>query len=226
VQILSQSGRIRTTDCDRYAWSVIYAEGLSVAVDGEILLPVTTFGVDQGETLVVTGPNGSGKTTLLRVLAGLQRPTGGEVCIAGAPVSEREASFRARVAALIGMPALARDFTLEEHLIMVAASWHASSAEKTAQNLLIEFGIAHLARRFPHEISSGQTQLFNLALTLARDFEVLLLDEPEQRLDADRLETVSGALQERKAQGATLVVATHHSGFTQSLADETLLLNP
>src|SRR5690625_4633567 len=111
---------------------------------------------------------------------------------------------------------------------MVAASWgkDASEAKASARDLLAEFDIAALAHRFPHEISSGQTQLFNLALTLARDFEVLLLDEPEQRLDADRLETVSGALQERKAQGATLVVATHHSGFTQSLADETLLLNP
>jgi len=204
---------------------VIHVEGLSVAVDGEILLPVTTFGVDQGETLVVTGPNGSGKTTLLRVLAGLQRPTHGKASIAGEPISEREATFRARVAALIGTPPLARDLTLEEHLVMVAASWHRRKASKTARDLLAEFGISDLARRFPHEISSGQTQLFSLALTLSRDFEVLLLDEPEQRLDADRFTTVISALQLRKAQGATLVVATHNSPLTQTIADSTLALN-
>lgn len=205
---------------------MIHAQGLAVLVDQEILLPEVSFDLAQGQTLVLRGPNGSGKTTLLRVLAGLQRPSRGSVTIADAEVSERDAKFRSRVAALIGIPPLARDLTLSEHLEMVAASWDktARDARKAARDLLEEFEISSLAHRFPHEISSGQNQLFTLALTLVREFEVLLLDEPEQRLDPDRLSVVAAALTARKTAGATLVIATHHAELGKQLGDKSLHL--
>lgn len=207
---------------------MIHVENLTVAIEREVLLPPTSLEVAPGEALVLTGPNGSGKTTLLRVLAGVQQPTAGIVEIAEAPVFERDADFRSRVAALIGIPPLARDLTLEEHLEMVAASWgkDASEAKASARDLLTEFDIAALAHRFPHEISSGQTQLLLLALTLARGFEVLLLDEPEQRLDTDRLALVIDALRTRQANGATLLIATHRPEFAHALAADTLALAP
>jgi len=207
---------------------VIRVEDLSVSIDREVLLPQISLQVAAGAALTLTGPNGSGKTTLLRVLAGLQQPTTGRAQIAGEPISERAPNFRARVAALIGIPPLARDLTLEEHLEMVAASWgkSARNAKASATGLLAEFDITHLARRFPHEISSGQTQIFLTALTLARDFEVLLLDEPEQRLDSDRLVVMSAALKARKARGATLLIATHRLELAHDLGADTLTLAP
>lgn len=200
---------------------MIHAENLTVAIDREVLLAPVSLQIAPGQAVALTGANGSGKTTLLRVFAGLQRPTSGMARLAGAPISERDPKFRARVAALIGIPPLARDLTLREHLEMVAATWgqSAKQAQQRANQLLTEFDIAHLAHRFPHEISSGQTQLFALALTLARDFEVLLLDEPEQRLDSERLEVVIAVLNARKTAGATLLIATHGAEIVDSLAD-------
>lgn len=207
---------------------VIRVEDLAVTIDREVLLPAVSFDLDAGDTLVLQGPNGSGKTTLLRVLAGLQRPSRGTATIAGEAISEQNAQFRSRVAAHIGIPPLARDLTLREHLELVAASWgkSAQEARSVALELLDELGITALAHRFPHEISSGQNQLFTLALTLARHFEVLLLDEPEQRLDANRLDVAIETLAARKSAGATLVLATHRPEIANALADKTLHLTP
>lgn len=148
--------------------SFISAVEVSVHIDQQVLLAPVSFAVGAGETLAVTGANGSGKTTLLRVLAGLVQPSSGAVRIAGRSPNEQSPQFRATVAALVGLPPLARDLTLREHLVLVGASWGKSleAAAEHAEGLFAELQIAQLASRFPHELSSGQTQLFALALTL------------------------------------------------------------
>lgn len=83
-------------------------------------------------------------------------------------------------------------------------------------------GIGDLAQRFPHELSSGQGQLFRLALTLFRPSDLLILDEPEQRLDTDKRVLVGDLLAARRDAGTTLVVATHDPPLTERLADEVL----
>ncbi len=202
------------------------AEEAGVALGDVTLLSPVSFEVEPGRTLAVVGPNGSGKTTLLRVLAGLVSPSSGTVVVDGLPPDERRPAFRARVASLLGVPPLARNLTLREYLTLIAISWGTSADQATRQadDLMDEFGIARLASRFPHELSSGQTQLYILAVTLARPFEVLLLDEPEQRLDPDRLTLVGDALACRKAAGATLVLASHSRPLVDRLADQVLAL--
>jgi ABC-2 type transport system ATP-binding protein len=202
----------------------VVVDRVEVSVGGETLLAPVSFSLGAGEALAVRGPNGSGKTTLLRVLAGLTRPTNGTVTIAGHSVDERDRAFRARVAALIGLPPLARNLTLREHLALIAASWGfgiADSGER-ADGLLHDLGINRLSSRFPHELSSGQLQLFALALTLSRPFEVLLLDEPEQRLDPDRLELVGGLLRAVVDGGASVILASHSQDLVDRIADSTV----
>ncbi|MGO0578160.1 ABC transporter ATP-binding protein [Ornithinimicrobium panacihumi] len=201
-------------------------QNISVAIDGQPLLTDTTFTLDAGTCLAVRGDNGSGKTTLLRVLAGLQRPTTGMVHVMGRSVDERDAAFRRSVAGLIGAPPFARDLTVREHLRLVALAWGGTGvdADEAATQVLAELGLAHLQDRFVHQLSSGQTQLFALALTLVRPAEVLLLDEPEQRLDPERLQRVATALQRRHRDGTTIVMATHDPDLAAALADRTLTL--
>lgn len=207
---------------------MIFARDVRVLIDREVLLPATSLTAQSGETVVLRGPNGSGKTTLLRVLAGLMPPTEGRVSVAGASVDVRDVRFRKRVAALIGLPPMARNLTLLEQLTMVGASWSGdvTNAQEDALNLLDHFQISHLQHRFPHELSSGQTQLFTLALTFARECDVLLLDEPEQRLDADRLGLVYEKLTELRDRGTTMVIATHSDQLTDNFADHVLTLTP
>ncbi|MDN5899075.1 MAG: ABC transporter ATP-binding protein [Brachybacterium sp.] len=196
-------------------------EDVGVVREDSVLLLEASGSVQAGEILALTGANGSGKTTLLRVLAGLLAPTAGSVRIAGRAPDDRDRRFRTALGALIGPPQTARDLTVAEHLRFIAATWGvpAEAAAQRAEELLEELVIAPLGRRFPHELSSGQTQLVSLALTFARPARVLLLDEPEQRLDAQRLELVIGALRARAEAGAAMVLATHSPRLLEALAD-------
>lgn len=200
---------------------MISVDDLVVAADDVTLLPATTVQCDAGQALIVRGHNGAGKSTLLRVLAGMRSPTTGTATIAGARISRRDPAFRRRVASMIGLPPMASDLTVQDHVRLVAATWFGDrdTAETLATETLGALGLDTLVRRFPHELSTGQQQLVGLALVLARPFDVLLLDEPEQRLDQERLEMVSDVLGRRRDAGASLVVATHSDLLTEQLAD-------
>lgn len=206
---------------------VIEIDRASVVEGDAILLAPVTASVAQGHALVVRGENGAGKSTLLRLLAGTMSPSAGAVTIAGDPVNPRDAAFRRSVAALIGAPPLARDLTLAEHLDLVATTWTSPprDASRHSTDVLAALGLTSLAARFPHELSSGQTQLFLLALVLVRPSDVLVLDEPEQRLDADRLGTVIDVLCARRDEGKTLVIATHSETVAAGVADHSLWLD-
>lgn len=197
-------------------------------VAGEVtLLAPVSVAVPEGEALIVLGRNGTGKSTLLRVLSGAQQPSSGEVRVDDRPVAERDRGFRRRVATMIGLPPMAPDLTVHDHVLLVATTWLDDSAAATqlAQGVLTELGLDSLGERFPHELSSGQTQLFGLALVLARPFDVLILDEPEQRLDPEHVEAVIRMLRTRRDNGATLVVATHSAVLANELGDLTLQLD-
>ena len=206
--------------------AVVRFDGVGVVADEAVMLLEASGSVAAGEVLALTGANGSGKTTLLRVLAGILEPTAGEVRILGRRPDDRDRGFRTALAALIGPPQTSRDLTVREHLQFIAATWGtaAAEAEQQADALLEELGITALARRFPHELSSGQTQLVSLALTLARPAQVLLLDEPEQRLDPERLGLVIAALRSRAQAGVAVVLATHSPRLLEELADARLHL--
>lgn len=206
---------------------MIEVNGVGVVAGDVTLLAPVSVTAQRGEALIVRGRNGTGKSTLLRVLAGARKPSSGTARIGGEAVVERDRGFRRRVAAMIGLPPMAPDLTVLDHVTLVAVTWldDPGAAAELARDVLAELGLDALGERFPHELSSGQTQLFALALVLARPFEVLILDEPEQRLDPEHLESVIRVLRARRDGGATLVVATHSPVLADELADRTLRLD-
>ncbi|WP_162903852.1 ABC transporter ATP-binding protein [Leucobacter sp. wl10] len=200
--------------------AVLEARGVSVEIDGATLLSPTSIGLAPGECVAVRGPNGAGKTTLLRVLAGRLRPSSGSAALAVAgddvPIDERRPEVRRHVAALIGPPTLYPDLTLRDQLALIEAAWVGASAggripvwNGLGVEALAAFGIEGLAGRFPHELSSGQRQLVSLAVTFARPCSVLLLDEPEQRLDPDRRALVGRAIRATRERGVAIAFASH-----------------
>lgn len=205
----------------------LLADGVSKRIDATYLLAPCDVDAQPGCCLVLRGPNGSGKSTLLRLLAGRLTPSSGTITLDGAPVDERQPAIRRAVASLIGQPAAYRELTVRDHLVLIDSTWagDAPSAEERALAMLTTLQIDHLADRFPAELSSGQQQLFHLSLVLFRPGQVLLLDEPEQRLDTAKRELVAGLLTERVEAGATLVVACHDPAMTEQLADAVLDLD-
>ncbi|MGM1018666.1 MAG: ABC transporter ATP-binding protein [Actinomycetota bacterium] len=203
---------------------LLTANGVGVTIDEQSLLGPTSLTVDAGRAVAVRGPNGAGKTTLLRVLSGVTRPTEGSVLLRGDPLTIRRPAHRAAVAAMVGAPPLARDLTLREQLRFVRATWgdDSDTGTRAAADRLEELGITELGERYPSELSSGQTQLFSLALTFARPCELLLLDEPEQRLDADRRDLVATAVRRRMADGVCVVFATHSPALVDAIGADVL----
>jgi ABC-2 type transport system ATP-binding protein len=198
----------------------VRAEGVGKTIDETTLLLPTDVSADPGECIVLRGPNGSGKTTLLRIIGGLLVPSTGTATIGGREADERDRAVRAAVAALLGAPTTYRDLTLVDHLVLIDSTWGGDPATSDDRSLALldRLGIAHLDDRFPHELSSGQEQLFRLALTFSRPASVVLLDEPEQRLDTTKRQVVADLIRERTSDGTTVVMACHDPELTARLA--------
>jgi len=203
------------------ATHVLRATGAAKKIDEAVLLLPTDLELGAAECVVLRGPNGSGKTTLLRILAGTVPPSEGEATLDGSPIDERDDLTRSAIAALIGAPATYRDLTLVDHLVLIDSTWgHVGErAADRADEILELLEIDHLAERFPHELSSGQQQLFHLSMVLARPSSILILDEPEQRLDTDKRQLLTRILLDRKAVGTSLLIACHDTAMTEALAD-------
>lgn len=197
-------------------------------LSGAELLPETSLELRPGTCAAVRGPNGAGKTTLLRVLAGRLRPSAGSATLFGGPLIDRATAVRRHIAALIEPPTLYPDLTLRDHIALIVGSWSGDTDLRGdpqiawrgfGESALERFGIAHLDTRFPHELSSGQRQLVSLAVTLARPSSVILLDEPEQRLDPDRRQLLGDTILAAREAGVAVAFASHDPQLVARVAD-------
>lgn len=196
----------------------IAADRATVVLGGTTLLAPTSFTVMPGEFCCVTGGNGTGKTTLLRAFLGSRSLTAGSVSVMGDAADVAEPLYRRRVASLVEPIPYARDMTLCEQVTLVAASWYGNAPEtaERAARIIERLGLSSLGERFPHQVSSGQLQLFSLALTLVRPADAVLLDEPERHLDRDRIALVAALLTERAKEGTAFLVATHEAALVEA----------
>ena len=143
--------------------------------------------LERGESLAVLGPNGSGKSTLLRVLAGLLRPSSGEVTVLGCSLPKETYRLRGRVGYLGHEPLLYRDLSPRENLALGAAlhglDREASSAR--IDQLLDAVGMARRGNDRVAELSAGMKQRVDICRALLHEPELLLLDEPDSHLDSE-----------------------------------------
>ncbi|MGW5524328.1 ABC transporter ATP-binding protein [Gordonia sp. NPDC003950] len=174
--------------------------------------------VPAGRCAAIIGPNGSGKSTLLRCVIDDDRLDAGTIDIAGMRPDERSPRFRELVSADTGEQAAFFDVTLTEHLELLARAHRTEDAD--VENALADAGLADLADRFPHTLSSGQQQRFALAAALLRPASLLVLDEPERALDFAGQEWVAERIIEAKNDGKAVLVATHSPTLVQRCADD------
>jgi heme exporter protein A len=164
-----------------------------------------------GEALAVAGPNGAGKSTLLRLLAGLLRPTAGEVRVLGRSLRSGDAANSRRAIGLLSHHSLLYDdLTLAENLTFAARLYGLSHPAGAAAAALEAAGLGDRSRDLPRRLSRGLLQRAAIARALLHRPRVLLLDEPFTALDAGASARLREMLRERLTEGLCMVIVTHH----------------
>lgn len=203
---------------------LLAAECLAVSFGAAQALVDVSFSVCEGELVALLGRNGAGKSTLLRTLAGLEQPAAGGVRLRGrpAPSSVRE---RSTVAALLPQnPAhvLARR-TLSEEL---RASLSARGLRSLpVEQLAARWRLDDLLDRHPRDLSVGQQQRAALAVMLAHEPPVWLLDEPTRGADHETKLWLASVLREHAARGGAALIATHDVEFAARWATRAIVLD-
>ena len=191
------------------------------AVDG------VDLSIRDGEFLVLLGSSGSGKTTLLRMIAGLERPTAGEISIGGERV-DGDVPPRAR-----GIAMVFQSYALYPHRTVFQNIAFPLEASRTPRQRIEEkvrwaanmFGITRYLDRYPRQLSGGERQRVALCRALVRDPKVFLLDEPLANLDAKLRNTARDDLKRFQRQiQTTTVYVTHDQVEAMGLGDRIVVM--
>ena len=177
--------------------------------------------IQEGERVSILGPSGCGKSTLLRLIAGLEKPSQGEIKIKGIKASSRE-NLLPPEKRNVGL--VVQDKALFPHLSVYSNICFGIKKNKTkddiASELLTLFKIENLKSKYPHEISGGEQQRVALARSLATNPDLLMLDEPFSALDKDLKETlyseISLVFSERKT---TILLVTHDQNEAELMTE-------
>jgi len=167
----------------------------------------------QGQTTILLGPNGSGKSTLLRLAMGLVAPTSGRMTWGGRPVPGE------RLAMMFQRPVMLRRTASANIAYALPTRDDARLAE-----LLKQVGLSDLADRPARRLSGGEQQRLALARALARNPEILFLDEPTASLDPAATKSVEDIVRAVVASGVKIVMATHDIGQARRLAGDIVFM--
>jgi len=194
-----------------------------------------SWSAERGQAWSVIGPSGCGKTTLLNLLAGLYRPTAGQILIDGQPLRRP----RPRTGLILQDYGLLPWATIRTNAalgLQIRAFYgpdgvHAPADEtlhdkgQRIGGWLTRLGIHHLADHYPHQVSGGQRQRTAIARTLAMKPDLLLMDEPFGALDAPTREDLQNlTMQLRQEQGLTTVIVTHNIEEAVFMGEHILVL--
>jgi putative ABC transport system ATP-binding protein len=179
------------------------------------ILDHVDLAIDPGEFVAVLGPSGSGKSTLLALMAGLDRPTSGEIRIDGTPIqamSEDGLALlrRKKIGFVFQSFQLLSNLTARENVLLPIELLGLSNPFTRADELLAAVGLADRGHHYPSQLSGGEQQRIALARAFAARPPILLADEPTGNLDGATGRRVLELLTELRArEGTTLVLVTH-----------------
>jgi tungstate transport system ATP-binding protein len=194
-------------------------ENAGLTVAGIPVLRDLTLSFAQGPLTVLLGPNGSGKTTLLKLAMGLLQPTQGRVTFAG-----RSGSTGGRRRAFVFQkPVMLRRSVAGNVSYALRMAGHAPTPSRVRQ-LLQQVGLSGFEERPARRLSGGEQQRLALARALARDPEILFLDEPTASLDPHATKAVEDIIAQVDAGGVTVVMTTHDLGQARRLAEMIMFL--
>ena len=198
---------------------------------GQTALADVTLAIPAGQFTAVMGPSGSGKSTLLNMVAGLDRPTQGEVYVDGVRVNRLgEAALaryrRAKLGFVFQFFNLLDRLNVLDNVLLPAqlSGVKPRVAQERARELLGQLGIAEKARAYPGRLSGGERQRVAIARALINQPAVLLADEPTGALDSRSGEAVMDMLAQIHQDGQTVLLVTHDAKLAASYASRVLTM--
>ena len=174
--------------------------------------------VRPGEAVALTGRNGAGKSTILRMLVGAVRPDEGTVTFDGKRMSETSVDVRRGMASVIDDLDFFPDLSVVEHLDLLARAHGVADPEPVVDEVLAEVQLVPQSGQLPGTLSSGQRRRLALATAFVRPRRLLVLDEPEQRLDVEGVAWLAARLRAERARGLALVFASHEPYLVTQVA--------
>ena len=200
---------------------IVQTDRLTKRYGGFTALDACTLGVPEGEIFGLLGPNGAGKTTLLRLLLGFIRPTAGGARVAGCDCVADSLGVRARTAYLPGEARLFRRMT-GHGVIGFFAALRRGCRRETARGIADRLGLD--GTRQVGRMSTGMRQKLALAVVLATDTPLVILDEPTANLDPTARAEVLDLVREERAAGRSVIFSSHVLSEVEETCDRVAIL--
>ncbi|WP_313686670.1 ATP-binding cassette domain-containing protein [Pantoea sp.] len=201
---------------------LLQATGISVHFGGVKALDNINFTLNRGELRCLIGSNGAGKTTFFRCLTGVQRPTSGTITFNGHPLVglERFQIARQGIGIKTQIPHLFEGLSARENIWLGLRNITAPGLRKDkAEEAMTRVGITALADRVVGKLAHGQRQLVELAMVIASDPPLILLDEPAAGMTSEEVSRLAEIIQQINQRHA-LVVVEHDMGFIRQIAKQ------
>ncbi len=207
--------------------------GVHFAYQGRSVLRQATFDLEEGSCTALIGTNGVGKTTLLRIAAGVLRPASGSILLRDRPMEQIPLKELARTIALVPQQLeLPFEFTVQQ-VVEQGRTPHIGSlrgpgkSDRLAVDRALDLAdVAGLRHRIFNELSGGERQRVKIALGLAQEPRLLLLDEPTQNLDIGRQVELIDLLHFLRDEGITILASMHDLHLVDKNFSRVLLLSP
>jgi polar amino acid transport system ATP-binding protein len=211
--------------------AVLEVRGVTKAYGDVAVLRGVDLSVGEHRAVALIGASGSGKSTLLRCIDMLEEIDDGDVFLDGEVITDPSVdpvAVRRRLGMVFQSFNLFPHLTVLENITLAPVRAHGvprATAEERAHELLARFGLAGREHDRPDRLSGGQQQRVAIIRALATQPRALLLDEVTSALDPELVGEVLEAIRELKAEGMTMVIATHEMAFAREVADEVCFLH-
>ncbi|MCC9198532.1 ABC transporter ATP-binding protein (plasmid) [Arthrobacter sp. zg-Y820] len=179
--------------------------------------------IELGTSIGFIGSNGAGKSSVARTIVGLQRALGGRILFLGQRLDERSPEFRRLVSMVFDEDTFFPWLTVGEHLNLIATGHHVDKSQVARE--LEFFGLENHANAFPHTLSSGQRRRLLLAAAFIRPAALLVLDEPEQRLDPGMRDRLAKRVRENIDHGQAAIIITHDATLLEDTVDACIFID-
>ena len=208
---------------------MVEIRNLSAGYPGKAVLENLCLEIPEGQLTVIAGPNGCGKSTLLKALAGIL-PSGGEICLAGESLAGLPPQQRSRRIAYLPQTRTVPEITAGRFVLHGRFPYlsyprrYRAEDYRVAHSAMEQMKIAHLADRQLPTLSGGERQKVYIAMVLAQETQVVLMDEPTSYLDISHKFEVIRMAGELKGAGKTVIMVLHDLELALRYADRLVLM--